>query len=149
MVACREKPIHDNAMFVSIDLLGVYLHLARASVLRRRPQAADRFLILAGGVASWLHLPRVAAYCRWRVLEHNPHHLLGHWGSFEEALVDEDFLHFFRQLQRRYPQEKAERMLSTLEIEMAREREAYYSDEEYAASLLGTDVATLDAMFGN
>jgi hypothetical protein len=66
----------------------------------------------------------------------------------EEALTDEDFLHFFRQLHRRYPQEKAERMLSTLDIEMARERETYYSDEEYAASLLGTDVVTLDEMFG-
>jgi transposase len=135
-------------MFVSIDLLGVYLHLARASALRRRPQAADRFLILAGSVASWLKLPRIAAYCRWQVLEHNPHHLLGHWESLEEALTDEDFLHFFRQLHRRYPQEKAERMLSTLDIEMARERETYYSDEEYAASLLGTDVVTLDEMFG-
>jgi hypothetical protein len=135
-------------MFVSIDLLGVYLHLARASALRRRPQASDRFLILAGGVASWLLLPRIAAYCRQRVLEHNPHHLLGHWGSLEEALQDEDFLHFFRQLQRRYPQEKAERMLSTLEIDMARERAAYYSDEEYAASLLGTNLAMLDDLFG-
>jgi hypothetical protein len=58
-------------MFVSIDLLGVYLHLARASALRRRPQAADRFLI-----SGWerrlvahnsLELPPTAAGKFWNI----------------------------------------------------------------------------------
>jgi hypothetical protein len=31
---------------------------------------------------------------------------------------------------------------------MGREREAYYSDEEYAAALLGTNAATLSDLFG-
>lgn len=135
-------------MSAPIDLLGVYLHLARASELRRRPHVRDRLLIIAGTIAARMHLPRVSAYCRHRVLQHNPHHLIGHWESCEEALEDPDFLVFLRQLQRRYPQEKAERMLSSLGIEMARERAVYYSDEEYAVSLLGADTETLDRLFG-
>lgn len=131
-----------------MELLGVYLHLARASELRRRPQVRDRLLILAGAVAARRGLARVAAYCRHRVLEHNPHHLVGNWPGLEEALQDPDFQFFLRQLLRRYPQEKAERMLSSLGIDMARERATYYSDEEYAAALLGASTDELDRMFG-
>ena len=40
--------------------------------------------------------------------------------------------------------EKAERMLSSLGIEMARERDTYYSDREYAAALLGVSPHVLD-----
>ena len=87
-------------------------------------------------------------YCRHLVLEHNPQHMIRHWPSFEAALQQNDYLHFLKQVQRRYPQEKAERMLANLGIEMARERETYYSDEEYAAALLGTSEDELNVMFG-
>jgi hypothetical protein len=53
-----------------------------------------------------------------------------------------------RTVHRRYPQEKAERMLSNLGIEMAHERQVYYSDEEYAAALMGTSLGQLERMFG-
>ena len=39
---------------------------------------------------------------------------------------------------REYPLEKAEKMLHDLGIDGEGERDAYYSDEEYAAALLGT-----------
>ena len=40
-------------------------------------------------------------------------------------------------------------MLDALGIDTASERAAYYSDEEYAAALLGIDVPKLDNMFGD
>jgi hypothetical protein len=66
----------------------------------------------------------------------------------EEALEDPDFLSILKSIQRRYPQEKAERLLASLGIERGRERDAYYDDEEYAAALLGTTPAELDRLFG-
>jgi hypothetical protein len=127
----------------------VYLHLARASELRRRPHVRDRLFVLAAVIAADAGLPRIAAYCRHRVLQHNPHHMIRRWPSLAEALQDADFIYFLRHLQRRFPPEKAERMLEKLDIEMGRERDAYYTDEEYAAALLGTTPDTLEALFGD
>jgi hypothetical protein len=131
-----------------VDLLGLYLHLARASRQRRRPHVSDRLLVLAGVIAARMGLPRIAACCRQRILEHNPQHLVGRWATLSDALNDDDFLHFLKHLQRRFPQEKAERMLSTLGIELGRERETYYTDEEYAAALLGDTPDNLERRFG-
>jgi hypothetical protein len=135
-------------MSAAVDLLGVYLHLAGASQRRRRLHVRDRLLVLAAALSAKLNLARVAAYCRHRVLEHNPQHMVRRWPTLEAALEDNDFLHFLRQLQRRYPPEKAERMLDSLGIDRARERAAYYTDEEYAAALLGISTKTLTEMFG-
>lgn len=121
-----------------VDLLGLYLHLARASRQRMRPHVADRLLVLAGTIAARMKLHDIAAYCRRLVLQHNPNHLVRRWATLDAALADSDFLHFLRLQQRRYPQERAERMLLTLGIDMAQERAAYFSDAEYAAALLGT-----------
>jgi hypothetical protein len=119
------------------DLLAIYLHLARASALRQRPLVTDRFLSLAAVTALKAALPPIAACCRARVLAHNRHHLLGKWDSVSDALGDENFMNFYRQLERRYPPEKAEQMLASLGIDRARERESYFHDGEYAAALLG------------
>ncbi len=64
------------------------------------------------------------------------------------ALADDEFLCLLKQLQRRYPQEKAERLLQSLGIELGGERATYYSDFEYAAALLGTTPETLEKQFG-
>ena len=135
------------AMSRPVDLLGLYLHLARASQQRRRPHVCDRLLVIAGVIAAQMELPKIAAYCRHRILEHNPRHLVRRWPTLSEALDDVDFLHLLKQLQRRYPQEKAERMLITLGVQMEREREAYYTDEEYAAALLGATPEKLERLF--
>jgi len=131
-----------------IDLLGLFLHLAKAAQRRNQPHACGRLLVLAGVIAARMELDRVAAYCRHLILEHNPAHMLRRWTTLSAALEDSDFLHLLKQLQRRYPQEKAERMLATLGIEMARERDTYYGDEEYAAALLGVEIETLQDQFG-
>jgi hypothetical protein len=130
-----------------IYLLSIYLHLAAASQRRRRPHVRDRLLLLAGAIAARISLTPIAAYCRKLVLEHNPRHLIRRWPTISAALSDEDYLCFQKQLQRRYPQEKAERLMQTLGIELGREREAYFSDYEYAAALLGTTPEALDQEF--
>ena len=131
-----------------VAILGTYLHLARASAQRLRPHVRDRLLVIAGSIAARMQLPRIAAYCRHLILQHNPQHLLARWPDFETAMDDENFLALLRQLQRRYPQEKAEQMLATLGVFLGRERDAYFTDEEYAASLLGTSTEKIDEMFG-
>ena len=59
-----------------VDVLGLYLHLARASLQRRRPHVSDRLLVIAGAVAAQMQLPKIAAYCRYKILKHNPRHLV-------------------------------------------------------------------------
>jgi len=126
------------------NLLAMYLHLAAASHRRRRPHVRDRFLLLAAAAAAELGLSPVVAHCRKLVLEHNPRHLIGRWPTVQQALIDEEYLCFLRQLRRRYPQEKAEQLLQSLESDAENERRAYYSDYEYAAALLGTTTEALD-----
>lgn len=131
-----------------IEQLGIFLHLARASELRRRPMISDRLLILAGSIAAEMNLDAVAAYCRHQVLQHNPHHLVRRWSDLAEALGHQDFQFHRARLQRRYPFEKAEQMLDSLGIQVANERNAYFSDLEYAAAILSTTPAALNEQFG-
>ncbi len=95
-----------------------------------------------------MDLFRISGYCRRKILQHNPRHAIGRWENLDEALEDPDFLSILRTIQRRYPQEKAERLLASLGIERGLERETYFDDEEYAAALLGTTPAELQRLFG-
>jgi hypothetical protein len=117
-------------------VLGMYLHLARASTLRRQPLVRDRMLVLAGVTAAEMGLADISAACRRRVLAHNAQHMLRNWDTVGDALGDPRFLTYLRGLRRRCSPEKAEHLLHTLGVEWANERGAYYSDEEYAAALL-------------
>lgn len=132
-----------------VDLLGIYLHLARSAAQRNRPLVRDRLLVLAAAIASDLQLPAIAACCRARVLEHNPGHLLHRWGTVAEAAESDDFMALRRQLVRKYSPEKAEQLMQSLRIEWESERAAYYSDEEYAAALLGLTVDDLVRQYGS
>ena len=131
-----------------IDILGLYLHLAQASEKRQRPHVRDRLLVAAAAIATRMRLFRISRYCRRKILQHNPRHAIRRWENLDEALEDPDFLSILRSIQRRYPLEKAERLLVALGIERGREREAYYDDEEYAAALLGTTPEELAQLFG-
>lgn len=119
--------------------LGVYLHLAQASKRRRRPLVRDRMLLLAAAVAANMRLTKLTAYCRQEILEHNPRHLVGQWETVEEALLQDEFLGLLKQVRRKYSVERSERLLESLGIEIANERDTYYRDEEYAAAILGLD----------
>jgi hypothetical protein len=117
--------------------LAIYLHLAQASHRRRRPLVRDKLLVLAGVIALGRNLDQIAQYCRQLILTHNPAHLVGHWASFDAALADDDFRIYLRRLARLYPLEKAEHMLQSWGIDLARERNLYLDDHEYAAGILG------------
>lgn len=130
------------------DILGLYLHLARASERRKRPHVRDRLLVISAFISARMGLARIAAYCRQEILKHNPRHIIGRWDQVEVAIDQPDFQHVLRNVQRRFPQEKAERMLASLGIERGRERDAYFTDEEYAAALLGITLEQLDQTFG-
>ena len=132
-----------------VELLGIYLHLARAAAQRKRPLVRDRLLVLAAAMAADLLLPAVAACCRARVLEHNPGHLLHRFRTVEEAAESDDFTALRRQLVRKYAPEKAEQLMQSLQIDWETERAAYYSDEEYAAALLGLTVVDLTRQYGS
>jgi hypothetical protein len=120
-----------------IELLGSYLHLARAAELRRQPLVRDRVLLLAAVIAAQIDLAPIAAACRRKILEHNAGHLIGRFSTVSSALQEEDFQSLVAQLSSRYGPEHVERLIAQLGIERGREREAYGSDGEYAASLLG------------
>jgi hypothetical protein len=121
----------------------MYLHLARASTLRRQPLVRGRMLVLAGVTAAEMGLPHISAACRQRVLAHNAQHMLRDWDTVGDALEDPRFQTYLRGLRRRLSPEKAEHMLHTLGVEWANERGAYYSDEEYAAALLAATPETI------
>jgi len=127
--------------------LGLYLHLARAAQLRRHPLERDKLLVLAAALAAQNGLDYISRYCRKQILQHNPRHLLGRWNSVQDALLNEEFAAYLRQLLRRFPVERCEHMLRSLGIEMARERAVYHSDHEYAAALLGTTPEKLKALY--
>lgn len=124
------------SMTDSAYTLAVYLRLAVASLLRRRPHACDRFLVLAGVTAVELEFDTISAGCRVHVLRHNPQHQLRRWPTFEAALEQHDFVCLLRQVRRRYPQEKAEQLLQSLQIDVLAERESHFSDLAYALALL-------------
>lgn len=131
-----------------IEVLGIYLHLVRASGHRRRPHVRDRLLLVSAEMAERQKLPRIAALCRHQILQHNAHHLIGHWPTVGEALQQPEFQQLLRQVRRRYPLERAEQLLVMLGIELGQERETYFSDEEYAAGLLGYSLERLEQEFG-
>lgn len=119
-------------------ILGMYLHLARASHARQQPMVRDKLLIMAGVQAQEMGLEEISALCRHKILAHNSRHLIRRWSTLNAALADERFQSYLKQLRRRYSAEKIEHMLHSLGIELGRERDAYFSDLEYAASLLDT-----------
>ncbi len=121
----------------------MYLHLACASRMRQQPLIRAKLLVLAGVQAEEMGLGEISALCRHRILSQNPRHLIGRWPSIGEALGTEPFQAHLRQLKRRYSSEKVEHMVHSLGIEMGNEREAYFSDSEYAAALLSTKVEAI------
>ena len=131
-----------------IELLGMYLHLARAAELRRQPLVCDRVLLLAGVIAVQIDLAPIAAACRERILAHNPGHMLHRWPTMGAALGEEDFQSLMSQLTKRYGPEQVEHLVTQLGIERGNERATYASGGEYAAGLLGMNWDDLVRRFG-
>jgi hypothetical protein len=119
------------------DTLAMYLHLARASELRRRWMVRDKLLLISAHRAETLELAALAEHCRERILAHNSGHLVGHFPTLADAAADERFVLLYQQAERTYSAEKAEYMLQSLGIELGRAEATYATPEEYLASILG------------
>lgn len=117
--------------------LAVYLHLARASELRRRWLVRDKLLLLSAYRAHHLQLDELAERCRKRLLAHNPGHLLGRFSSVAEASQDEGVIGLCRHAERIFPRERAEYLLQSLGVEMGSPEATYATPEEYLQSILG------------
>lgn len=134
-------------MPITIGELAIYLHLARAFWRKKQMSDRDRLLILAGVASNELRLKKISAYCRALILENNHGHMIRRWENFSAALEDSDFLHLFKQICRKFPMEKAESVLDNFGIELANERDTYYSDNEYAAAIIGVRLDWLEKNF--
>lgn len=133
-----DAPNHPNQS----HQLGVFLHLAQASLRRRRPLVRDRLLVISSVLAANAQMEKLACYCREQILEHNPRHLIGKWPSVGEALLDDEFRSLLQRIRSEYPIERAERLLESLGIEIGNERETYYSVHEWAAAILNVSSET-------
>ena len=131
-----------------IELLGTYLHLARAAELRRQPLVRDRVLLLAAVIAAQIDLGPIAAACREKILAHNPGHMLSRWPTVGAAMEQEDFQSLVNQLSTRYGPEHVETLVTRLGIERGNERAAYSAHGEFAAGLLGMNWDDLVRRFG-
>lgn len=122
---------HDAAMLAFVKLAGV-------SQSREQLGPRDKFLVLAGAAACRASHAAVAERCRELLLSHNPSHLLKRYETMELALEDGEFRTYLRQLSRFCPYEKAEHLLSQLDISTDLPKiSARLSAAEYALLLLG------------
>jgi hypothetical protein len=69
------------------------------------------------------------------------------WPTFEEALKDEDFHVFLKQLARRLSVERAEAALRELRYDCDVRRSDYPSEHEYVAAVMGVDPDWLSQNF--
>jgi hypothetical protein len=108
---------HERAMLA-------YAILSDLSRKKGQYLGRDKFLILTAAAACRAGWPDVANRCYVLVLANNPLHLLGNYDQFTDALRSSDFEPFLKQLERFCGYEKAEHLLSELEIEPVVPKEA-------------------------
>ena len=135
-----SKPIPPQ---VQQDNLNFLEKLNRKHLQRFPYESALEARIQNYELAARMQLVYIPQYCRLLILQENPHHLLLRLATFDEALQDESFVHLLKQLQRRYPQERAEQLLSQLAIELPSDEPERLTDEHYAAELLGVSLAEI------
>jgi hypothetical protein len=131
--------MHEN-----IDRIAVYLLLACVSDLRATPFVSDKLRLLAAAHATRTLLPKTAAACRERILQHNPSHAVGKLATMEQALRDSDFQTLLKRVEQQYPTEKAEQLLEQLEVYPQKLRRGNYTNKMWLASLLQIENEKLD-----
>lgn len=123
-------PDHERAMLT-------YVSLADLSQQKQQLLGRDKFLILAGAAACRGGWPDVAERCRSLVLENNPFHTISRYASFPDALRNSEFEPFLKQLMRFCPYERAEHLLSSLDVDpLPAERLEESTAGDYALSVL-------------
>lgn len=137
-----------NPMVEIVKELVLYLRLAQAFKNKLQMPDRDRALVLAGTCAAILNMHSIDDFCRKIILQNNHGHMMRRWGSFAEAIRQEDFGIFLKQLRRRFPVERAETVLSQMNYECDVTRDDYESDEAFAAAVMGVDYEWLSENFG-
>ena len=95
----------------------LYLQLAEATAGRGPASVHHRLLLLAGRHAADAEWIAEAEACRRLVLASNPHHAIGQYACFADALQSDDYLTLDRQLERQCPQEKAEHLAEIQQVD--------------------------------
>jgi hypothetical protein len=99
----------------------VFEELADRYDRRHEARQRDLFLVLAAD-AAWSDGRRGdAERLRGRLLQFNPHHLLGPFPSFAEALNSPDMQSYLSDLRRQFPVEEAETLLLALRADGAQD----------------------------
>lgn len=100
---------HERAMLLFAQL---------ASIANRKQQSIgrDRFVMLTGISATRAGWPDVAARCHEVMLISAPQHMVGQYASFADALRDEDFQTFARQVEKFCSVERAEHLLAEMRM---------------------------------
>jgi hypothetical protein len=104
-------PDHERAMLA-------FVRLAALSQEKQQLGGRDKFLLLTAAEALRAGWPEVAERCREMVLANNRVHLVHRYATMADAMRDEEFQTFLKQLERFCGQEKAEHLLNELDIEI-------------------------------
>jgi hypothetical protein len=126
-----------------------YLRLSQAYRSSSMLPDRDRALLLAAVQACHLQMHPLAELCRKMILQNNPGHMLRKFGCVADAVEDPDFDTFLKQVRRKIPRENINAVISQLEYHCDLKRSDFASESEYAAAVLGLDVAWIKENFGN
>ncbi len=140
--------MHDRRMPDPMKEMILFLRLAQAFKNRLQMSDRDRALVLAGTYASMMQMVPVAEFCRQLILQNNHGHMLRKWPTFADAIQENDFITFLRQVRRRLPTERAEVQLEELGYHCDVRREDYQTDLGFAAAVAGVDSEWLVENFG-
>lgn len=132
---------------MSIETLATYLRLSFLLWKRHQLPDRDRLLLLSAVGACLMGLHRIAGYCRWLILKNNTGHMIGNWETVHLGLHNEELHVLLKQVERKFSLERIETELSDLGFIESNERQTYFSDEEYMASILGVGQRWLRANF--
>ncbi|MEZ6050142.1 MAG: hypothetical protein R3C02_01955 [Planctomycetaceae bacterium] len=96
----------------------LFARLAAVAALKQQPIGRDRFLVLTGIAATRAGWPDVATRCHEIITSKTPKHIVCHYASFADALRDEDFQTFTKQVERFCSPERAELLLQEMQLQL-------------------------------
>jgi hypothetical protein len=122
-----------------LEEIVLFLKLAQAFKARLQLSDRDRALVIAASCAANYQMDAVAEFCRQLILQNNRGHMLRKWATMHEALKDDDFLHFLRQVKRRLPVERAETLLVEFGYRCDVQLSDYANETAFVAAVMGVD----------
>lgn len=94
----------------------LFAQLAKVAALKQQPIGRDRFLVLTGISATRAGWPDVATRCHELIVANSHQHIVGRFTSFADALRDEDFQIFVKQIEKFCTPERGEHLLSEIRM---------------------------------